>query len=94
MKTFLFIVHFEKKDQYLMGAIVFSTLLNFKHIFLYIAPAYIIYLFIGFGVKRFPLNLMMLGFATIFPFLLTFGPFILLVTSAFVFDRHENFHES
>ena len=35
-----------------MGAIYFSILLNFKHIFLYIAPAYVIYLFIDFCVKQ------------------------------------------
>ena len=35
-----------------MGAIWFSTLLNFKHIFLYIAPAYVVYLFYGFCVKQ------------------------------------------
>ena len=35
-----------------MSAIWFSTLLNLKHIFLYIAPAYVVYLFYAFCIKQ------------------------------------------
>ena len=40
------------QNQYLMSAIWFSTLLNFKHIFLYIAPAYVVYLFYAFCIRQ------------------------------------------
>ncbi|CAF1436287.1 unnamed protein product [Adineta steineri] len=72
------------QNQYLMSAIWFSTLLNLKHIFLYIAPAYIVYLFYSFCIKqspngkRFIINLVTLGIATLVPFVLSFGPFILM----------------
>ena len=35
-----------------MSAIWFSTLLNLKHIFLYIAPAYVVYLFYAFCIRQ------------------------------------------
>ncbi|CAF1199854.1 unnamed protein product [Rotaria sordida] len=72
------------QNQYLMGAIWFSTLLNLKHIFLYIAPAYVVYLFYAFCIrqssncKSFVINLITLGMATLIPFIFSFGPFILM----------------
>ncbi|CAF0770941.1 unnamed protein product [Adineta ricciae] len=87
------------RNEYLMSAIWFSTLLNFKHIFLYIAPAYVVYLFYGFCVKqssnpvRFLVNLIALSIATLLPFVLSFGPFILMnqlpqvLTRLFPFKR-------
>ncbi|CAF4068101.1 unnamed protein product [Rotaria sp. Silwood2] len=71
-------------NQYLMGAIWFSTLLNLKHIFLYIAPAYVVYLFYAFCIRQssnwkyFIIKLITLGIATLVPFILSFGPFVLM----------------
>ncbi|CAF2386384.1 unnamed protein product [Rotaria sp. Silwood2] len=72
------------QNQYLMGAIWFSTLLNLKHIFLYIAPAYVVYLFYAFCIRQssnwkyFIIKLITLGIATLVPFILSFGPFVLM----------------
>ncbi|GAB6020297.1 glycosyl transferase [Chamberlinius hualienensis] len=41
----LFSINSVMREQHLMGAFLFAVLLNFKHIFLYMAPAYFVYLF-------------------------------------------------
>ncbi len=41
---FILSVAMINKKKYLLGALMFSILLNFKHIYLYCAPAYGIYL--------------------------------------------------
>merc|ERR1719266_627022 len=68
--------------QYLISALLFATLLNLKHIYLYCAPAYFVYLltsycrqpgsyFIGLSFQR----LVSLGSIVIATFAISFGPF-------------------
>ncbi|RGB42880.1 Glycosyltransferase Family 57 protein [Rhizophagus diaphanus] len=71
----------------LMCGIMFAVLLNFKHIFLYLAPAYFVYLLRHYcfqetsiqGTKTFSLkHFFFLGVSVIIIFLLSFGPFIIM----------------
>lgn len=63
---------------------MFSILLNLKHIFIYVAPTYFIYLlrnycFVGNTISKKNLafkNCIVLGFSVFGIFLLSFGPFI------------------
>ena len=62
---------------------MFAVLLNFKHLFLYISPAYFIYLLKhycftnkGFSVT----NFVKLGSVVAAVFLVSFGPFVILVS--------------
>lgn len=68
----------------LLSAALFAALLNFKHIYLYIAPAYFVWLLRGYcfkpsgsGRERFDLfRLVKLGLVVVSIFALSFGPFI------------------
>ena len=73
-----------------MSAVYFVVLLNLKHIFMYCAPAYFVYLFASYcfvsqdkseqyySVKNFSLsNLIKLGLIVVTGFGLSFGPFVL-----------------
>lgn len=75
------------QGRHLEAGFWFAVLLNFKHIYLYIAPAYFVYLlrchcfnstpegrikWTSFSVRR----LFSLGFVVVFVFLVSFGPFI------------------
>lgn len=78
------------QGQCLMGAFWFAVLLNLKHIFMYVAPAYFVYLlrsycFLGthsgssvqwraFSLTRFA----KLGLVVTSVFLVSFGPFVIL----------------
>ncbi len=73
----------------LEGGFWFAVLLNLKHIFLYVAPAYFVYLLRHFcfhgnspsSASRFlPLRFLMLGGMVVGVFLLSFGPFMWLVS--------------
>ncbi|KAM6984301.1 dolichyl pyrophosphate Glc1Man9GlcNAc2 alpha-1,3-glucosyltransferase isoform 1-T1 [Tautogolabrus adspersus] len=76
------------QSQHLQGALLFSILLNLKHIYLYVAPAYGVYLLRSFcfsqdnknGSVRWrsfsPLRLLALGAIVVFVCALSFGPFI------------------
>uniref|UniRef100_K1QH83 Alpha-1,3-glucosyltransferase n=1 Tax=Magallana gigas TaxID=29159 RepID=K1QH83_MAGGI len=76
------------QDQFIWSALWFAVLLNFKHIYLYIAPAYFIYLLRNYCFKATggslqwssfsPFRLITLGFVVIYVFALSFGPFIYL----------------
>ncbi|XP_071121179.1 dolichyl pyrophosphate Glc1Man9GlcNAc2 alpha-1,3-glucosyltransferase-like [Mytilus edulis] len=78
------------ENRNLEGALWFATLLNFKHIYLYVAPAYFVYLlrcycFKSDGVaakiswRTFSFTrIIMLGFVVISVFCLSFGPFIVM----------------
>ncbi|XP_026469771.1 probable dolichyl pyrophosphate Glc1Man9GlcNAc2 alpha-1,3-glucosyltransferase [Ctenocephalides felis] len=70
------------KEQYLMSALWFSILLNLKHIFAYVAPAYVVYLLGSYCLQgNFDLSktakriskLVLIGFITC---TVSFGPFI------------------
>ncbi|KAM9846223.1 dolichyl pyrophosphate Glc1Man9GlcNAc2 alpha-1,3-glucosyltransferase [Aulostomus maculatus] len=76
------------QSQHLQGALLFAILLNLKHIYLYVAPAYGIYLLRSYcftqdnkdGSFRWrsfsPLRLLALGSIVVSVFALSFGPFI------------------
>ncbi|XP_061181373.1 probable dolichyl pyrophosphate Glc1Man9GlcNAc2 alpha-1,3-glucosyltransferase [Saccostrea echinata] len=76
------------QNQIIWSALWFSVLLNFKHIYLYIAPAYFVYLLRHYCFKstdgKFqwssfsPFRLFSLGFVVIYVFALSFGPFLYL----------------
>lgn len=74
---------FEKN--YVGATILFSILLHFKHIFLYLAPAYFVYLFRNYCFSSGSLNwrqfrigkFLLLGVCVIAVSLISFGPFIL-----------------
>lgn len=65
------------KQRYLWSAFGFAVLLNFKHIFLYMAPAFAVYLlkFYCLGEGKFVQNTAKLLVAGLTPFVLSFGPF-------------------
>ncbi|XP_023170103.2 probable dolichyl pyrophosphate Glc1Man9GlcNAc2 alpha-1,3-glucosyltransferase [Drosophila hydei] len=65
------------KQRYLWSAFGFAVLLNFKHIFLYMAPAFAVYLlkFYCLGEGKFVQNTAKLLAAGLTPFVLSFGPF-------------------
>ncbi|XP_014246209.1 probable dolichyl pyrophosphate Glc1Man9GlcNAc2 alpha-1,3-glucosyltransferase [Cimex lectularius] len=74
-------------DEHLLGAFWFTFLLNMKHIFLYMAPAYGIYLLKNycvtykqgkFCIKSTAVQLMKLGSVVLGVTFLSFGPFILM----------------
>ncbi|XP_065201246.1 probable dolichyl pyrophosphate Glc1Man9GlcNAc2 alpha-1,3-glucosyltransferase [Planococcus citri] len=73
------------EDKKFESAVWFLILLNLKHIFMYMAPAYFIYLlrnycFLGNSVSRntFSMkNCVKLGLAVVTVFMISFGPFIL-----------------
>lgn len=72
------------EDRKLEGAVWFLVLLNFKHIYVYIAPVYVVYLlrtycFVGHTISRNNVhvkNVVKLAIAVISIFLISFGPFI------------------
>jgi alpha-1,3-glucosyltransferase len=70
-----------KSGQLLLSGVFFAILLNFKHIFLYIAPVYFIFLLKNYCLKA-PTalakvrQLLKLGVSVIFIFGLSLGPFI------------------
>ncbi|XP_022625148.1 probable dolichyl pyrophosphate Glc1Man9GlcNAc2 alpha-1,3-glucosyltransferase isoform X3 [Seriola dumerili] len=78
------------QSQHLQGALLFSVLLNLKHIYLYVAPAYGIYLLRSYcftqdnkdGSVRWrsfsPLRLLALGSIVTSTCALSFGPFIVM----------------
>ncbi|KAJ7499028.1 glycosyltransferase family 57 protein [Mycena latifolia] len=66
----------------LASGILFAVLLNFKHIYMYLAPAYFIYLLRSFCIspsgKLEIKNFLSLANAVIAVFILSFGPFIVM----------------
>lgn len=72
----------EGKD--LLGGLFFAILLNFKHIYLYLAPAYFVYLLRHYcftsattSLKSFNLkNFIVLGLTVVSVFAISFGPFL------------------
>ena len=73
------------QGRHLEGGFWFAVLLNFKHIFLYLAPAYFVYLlkYYCFSTRPTPqfrpCNFIKLGGVVLGVFLASFGPFIWMV---------------
>lgn len=66
------------QKKYIQSAIYFATLLNMKHIFIYVAPVYIVYLFKFYCMKQNTLiihNLFKLATVVTGVCLISFGPF-------------------
>ncbi|CAF0744393.1 unnamed protein product [Brachionus calyciflorus] len=91
----LSIYHLQNKN-WIVGSVLFSTLLNLKHIYLYVAPAYFFYILTQHVLKTDSLitkftRLITIGFVSIVPFVLSLGPFInhipQLLTRLFPFKR-------
>ncbi|KAI7900736.1 glycosyltransferase family 57 protein [Cokeromyces recurvatus] len=83
-----------KRNNLLCSGVLFAILLNFKHIYLYMSPAYFIYLLksycfiqqngaIKFSMKR----LTILGSSVLAVFAISFGPFIYLGQLPDLFQR-------
>ncbi|TPX67189.1 hypothetical protein SpCBS45565_g03958 [Spizellomyces sp. 'palustris'] len=90
----LFSISAMLQNQPIIGAILFAAILNFKHIYLYQAPAYFIYLLRSycFRADRFSFrNFLLVGAATIGVFIASFGPFIAhilqIISRLFPFKR-------
>jgi alpha-1,3-glucosyltransferase len=82
------------RSHYILGGILFSIVLNFKHIYLYQAPAYFVFLLSGycFTGQRFSfMRLLLLGLSVITVFFISFGPFLTqipqVLTRLFPFKR-------
>jgi len=74
----LFSIGYILEERYLLGAFCFSILLNFKHIFLYIAPSFAIYLlkyYVLENSRNKILSLINLVAVGTLPILLSLGPF-------------------
>ena len=81
-------------QQYLISSLLFAILLNLKHIYLYCAPAYFIYLLttycrqpgsilMGLSLKK----IFVLGVIVLTVFAASFGPFILIGQLVTVLQR-------
>jgi alpha-1,3-glucosyltransferase len=80
---FLLSVYFVQEGMFLRGAFAFSTLLNFKHIYLYAAIGFVAYLLKeyvlkGEGVGEKIARLGRLGVVTLLPFVVSFLPFVVI----------------
>ena len=75
----------------LISAFLFASLLCFKHIYLYLAPAYFFYLLRTYCLspswRPQPLNIVKLGIVALAPIILAFGPFLAMGQIEVVFKR-------
>ncbi|KZT12805.1 glycosyltransferase family 57 protein [Laetiporus sulphureus 93-53] len=71
-----------RNDNKLASGLLFAILLNFKHIYMYLAPAYFIYLLRSFCLspsgELLPVRFISLANAVILVFLVSIGPFLLM----------------
>ncbi|KAH9940583.1 glycosyltransferase family 57 protein [Amylocystis lapponica] len=71
-----------RNDNKLASGFLFAVLLNFKHIYMYLAPAYFIYLLRSFCLspsgELLPTRFLSLANAVILVFLVSLGPFLLM----------------
>ncbi|KAI0729352.1 glycosyltransferase family 57 protein [Fomitopsis betulina] len=71
-----------REDRKLASGVLFAVLLNFKHIYMYLAPAYFIYLLRSFCMAPsgalLPTRFISLANAVIAVFLVSLGPFLLM----------------
>jgi alpha-1,3-glucosyltransferase len=70
----LYSIAFFIKGRYLLGGLFFAIVLNFKHIFLYQAPAYFVFLLFAYCNSLG--NFLKIGGVVMAVFGLSFGPFI------------------
>ncbi|EFA77191.1 glycosyltransferase [Heterostelium album PN500] len=71
-------IYFMSTNRPLLGGLVFAILLNFKHIYMYLAPAYFTYLLLYYCIAR-GINFMKfigLGVTVLVVFSVSLGPFI------------------
>ncbi|XP_015595086.1 probable dolichyl pyrophosphate Glc1Man9GlcNAc2 alpha-1,3-glucosyltransferase [Cephus cinctus] len=68
----------DKESSILQGAVWFSMLLNLKHIYIYVAPAYVIWLLRWYCIKggKFFSRILKLGSIVLIVLILSFGPFV------------------
>ena len=95
----LSIFYIQTKKNWLFGSFLFSTLINLKHIYLYIAPAFFFYILFFYCLTRSIthkeklVRLIKVALAAIIPFVISLGPFVYmgqisqLVSSLFPFKR-------
>lgn len=74
---------YAKRGNYLMSGLLYSALLNFKHIYIYIAPAYFVFLLRAYCMEPQSLRinfkrLFLLGSIVLSVFAISFGPFVYL----------------
>ncbi|TFY83828.1 hypothetical protein EWM64_g197 [Hericium alpestre] len=71
-----------RNGNHLASGLLFAVLLNFKHIYMYLAPAYFVYLLRAFCMsptgELLPARFVSLANAVIFVFVVSLGPFILM----------------
>ncbi|TFY72762.1 hypothetical protein EVG20_g264 [Dentipellis fragilis] len=87
----LFSILMARNGNQLGSGILFAVLLNFKHIYMYIAPAYFIYLLRGYCMaphgQILPTRFVSLANGVIFVFVVSLGPFIFLGQLPQLFSR-------
>lgn len=78
---FILSVYFINKNRFLAGAFCFSLLLNLKHIYLYSAPVFFVYILKWYVFRNdqksqsWIAKLIQVGVVTITPFVISFAPF-------------------
>lgn len=80
--VFLLSVHLVQQQKFLKGAFLYSCLLNFKHIYLYAALAFLAYILKQYVLKaennqQRLARLAKVGIVTVLPFVAAFLPFVL-----------------
>ena len=74
----------------LFSAILFSSLLCFKHIFIYLAPAWFFHLLTNYVLENSKIHIgrtIKLGFVVVLPLIFAFGPFLALGQARTLIER-------
>lgn len=91
-------IYYIQNEKWVIGSFLFSSLINFKHIYLYIAPAFFFYILFFYCLRPGSAlaqlgRLIKIGIIAIIPFVLSLGPFIYmnqipqLISRLFPFKR-------
>lgn len=80
---FLLSIELLRRRQFVKGALAYSTLLNFKHIYLYSSLAFFVFILKEYVLRQKDIksrikNLIQIGCVTLIPFLFSFLPFIIV----------------